>query len=265
MMASSIMKQESASTPWVVGAKPNPDASLRLFCFPYAGGTAAIYRAWQSGLSSKVEVCPVQLPGRGRRLNEPAFTNVHALIQPLAQALLPYLGKQFAFFGHSMGATISYELARYLHREHNLMPRQLFVSGRRAPQIPKSQRVTYNLPEPEFLEALHDLKGTPREALEQPELMELLLPLLRADFELSETYTYLDGPLLDCPISIYGGNQDDDVTREHLEAWGELTTGTVSLQMFPGDHFFINTTQTTLLRSLAEELDKHLAGTKAGG
>jgi medium-chain acyl-[acyl-carrier-protein] hydrolase len=257
MMVSPMMKGGSASTPWIVVTKPNPEASLRLFCFPYAGGTASIFRTWQSSLSSKIEVCSVQLPGRGRRVNEPAFTSVEALVQPLAQALLPYLDKPFVFFGHSMGATISYELARYLRREHNLMPGHLFVSGRRAPQIPKSREFTYNLPEPEFLETLHGLNGTPREALEQPELMELLLPLLRADFELSETYTYLDGPLLDCPISIYGGSEDDDVTREHLEAWGELTTGSVSLQMFPGDHFFINTTQTMLLRTLAQELDKY--------
>jgi medium-chain acyl-[acyl-carrier-protein] hydrolase len=179
---------------------------------------------------------------------------VHTLVQELAQGLFPFLGKPFAFFGHSMGATISFELARYLRREHHLMPRHLFVSGRRAPHMPATHAQTYNLPEPEFLVALRDLNGTPHEVLEQPDLMELMLPLLRADFELSETYTYSNGPLLDCPMSIYGGEEDNDVPREHLTAWGELTTGTVSLKMFPGDHFFVNTAQPALLETLRQEL-----------
>jgi medium-chain acyl-[acyl-carrier-protein] hydrolase len=246
-----------ASTPWLAGVKPNPRANLRLFCFPYAGGAATIFRTWQSELSQEVEVCPVQLPGRGRRLKEAAYTNVHTLVRDVAQGLLPFLDKPFAFFGHSMGATISFELARYLKREHRLMPRQLFVSGRRAPHLPADHAPTYNLPDAEFFVALRDLKGTPQEAIDHPDLMELLLPLLRADFELSETYTYATGPVLDCPISIYGGIDDDEVPREHLEAWGELTTGRISLKMFPGDHFFLNTAQPALLRTLSQEL-QHL-------
>jgi surfactin synthase thioesterase subunit len=259
-MASSTITAALSSTPWLAGVKPNPGASIRLFCFPYAGGGTMIFRTWQSGLPSEVEVCPVQLPGRGRRIKEAPCTNVHTLVQELAQGLFPFLSRPFAFFGHSMGATISFELARYLRREHHLMPEHLFISGRRAPHIPATHTHTYNLPEPEFLVALRDLKGTPREALEHPELMELMLPMLRADFELSETYVYLNSPLLDCPMSIYGGRQDDEVRREHLEAWGELTTGEVSLQMFPGDHFFVNTSQTALLRALSQELE-HLAHT----
>lgn len=261
-MASTTIIAGLTSTPWLAGVKPNLSASLRLFCFPYAGGAAAIFRSWQAELP-EVEVCPVQLPGRGRRLKEPAYTNVHTLVQELAQGLFPFLGKPFAFFGHSMGASISFELARYLRREHNLMPRHLFLSGRRAPHIPAEHAPIYNLPEPEFITGLRDLKGTPHEALEQPDLMELLLPLLRADFELSETYTYLNGPLLDCPMSIYGGEEDDDVPREHLEAWGQLTTGSVSVKMFPGDHFFVNTAQSNLLRTLSQEL-KPLTRNAAG-
>ncbi|HET6977275.1 MAG TPA: alpha/beta fold hydrolase [Pyrinomonadaceae bacterium] len=257
-MASSTIIAGMSSTPWLAGVKPNPEASLRLFCFPYAGGGATIFRTWQAELPKEVEVCPVQLPGRGRRLKEAAYTNVHTLVQELAQGLFPFLGKPFAFFGHSMGASISFELARYLRREHHLMPRHLFISGRRAPHMPALHTPIYNLPDAEFMVGLRDLNGTPVEALEQPDLMELLLPLLRADFELSETYTYLNGPLLDCPMSIYGGEGDDDVPREHLEAWGELTTGTVSLKMFPGDHFFLNTAQNSLLRMLSQELGHRL-------
>lgn len=261
-MASSTNTARLLSTPCLAGVKPNPRAAIRLFCFPYAGGGTTIFRTWQSGLPAEVEVCPVQLPGRGRRLTEAPYTNVHTLVQELAQGMFPFLDKPFAFFGHSMGATISFELARYLRREHHMMPRHLFISGRRAPHISATHAHTYNLADDAFLVALCDLKGTPREALEQPELMELLMPLLRADFELSETYTYLDGPLLDCPMSIYGGREDDEVLREHLEAWGELTTSGASLHMFPGDHFFVNTAQTALLRTLSKELE-HLTHTNA--
>src|ERR1044072_6545615 len=134
-MASSAVITGLTSTPWLAVVKPKRRASIRLFCFPYAGGAATIFRVWQSGLPAQVEVCPVQLPGRGRRLKEPAYTNVHTLVQEVAQGLFPFLGKPFAFFGHSMGASISFELARYLRREHNLMPRHLFLSGRRAPHI----------------------------------------------------------------------------------------------------------------------------------
>lgn len=256
-MATSTIIAGPASTPWLAGVKPNMRATLRLFCFPYAGGAATIFRTWQAELPQEVEVCPVQLPGRGRRLREAAYTDVHTLVRELAPALFPFFDKPFAFFGHSMGATISFELARYLSREHHLLPRHLFVSGRRAPHVPAGHEPTYNLPDAEFFVALRDLKGTPHEALEHPDLMELLLPLLRADFELSETYTYLDGPTLDCPISIYGGDEDDDVPREHLEAWGALTTGRISLKMFPGDHFFVNTAQPALLRTLSQELKSH--------
>jgi len=193
-MASSPISAPLLSTPWLSGVKPNPRAAIRLFCFPYAGGGATIFRTWQSGLPSEVEVCPVQLPGRGRRLTEAAYTNVHTLVQGLAQGLFPFLDKPFAFFGHSMGATISFELARYLRREHHLMPRHLFNSGRRAPHVPGTQAHTYNLPDDEFLATLHDLKGTPREALEQPELMELLDPKevdqRRDDFELKVIDVY---------------------------------------------------------------------------
>ena len=263
-MATSTIGAGLSATPWLAGVKPNSRASLRLFCFPYAGGGATIYRTWQSELPQEVEVCPVQLPGRGRRLKEAAYTNVHTLVQELAQGLFPFLGKPFAFFGHSMGATISFELARYLRIEHHLMPRHLFVSGRRAAHKPATHAPTYNLPDAEFLVALRDLNGTPQEALEQPDLMELMLPLLRADFELSETYTYLNVPLLDCPMSIYGGEEDNDMPREHLEAWGELTTGPVSLKIFRGDHFFVNTAQTALLRTLSQELKQTVRTVEKG-
>jgi medium-chain acyl-[acyl-carrier-protein] hydrolase len=246
----------TANTPWILYAKPRPLARLRLFCFPYAGGGATTFRAWQDALPPSVEVLPVQLPGRGRRMAEPAFTRTRSLARALAQALRPYFDKPFAFFGHSMGALISFELARELRREHQPGPLQLFLSGRRAPQFPSTDAPTYDLPDAEFIEALRGLEGTPEEVLAQPELIQLMMPLLRADFELCETYAHEPEPPLACPISAYGGLQDAGVTREQLEGWREQTAGGFTLRMLPGGHFFVSTEEAALLRTLGQELHR---------
>lgn len=239
---------------WLVFPKPNPHASLRLFSFPYAGGSTLIFRKWRDALPSSVELCSIELPGRSTRLREPPFTAIGPLVEAIAQAISPYMDKPFAFFGHSMGAMISFELSRYLRRRQQAIPAHLFISGRRAPQIPDDEPPTYNLPEPEFIEELRRLNGTPREILEHPELMQLIMPLLRADFAVCQTYTYTPEPPLSCPISVFGGLQDYPVTRSNLEAWREQTTAAFSLRMLPGDHFFLQTAAPTFMRTLAEDL-----------
>jgi medium-chain acyl-[acyl-carrier-protein] hydrolase len=207
-------------------------------------------------LPADVEVCPVQLPGRGTRLTEPPFTQLSRLVQALAEALFPLLDKPFAFFGHSLGALVSFELARQLRRQHGVgvQPVHLFVSADRAPQIPYRDLPIHSLPEGQFLVELRRLKGTPREALEDEELMQSMLPVLRADFAVYETYVFSTEPPLNCPISTYGGLQDHKVSRGDLEAWRDQTSVSFSLRMFPGDHFFLNTTQPVLLRVLSQEL-----------
>jgi medium-chain acyl-[acyl-carrier-protein] hydrolase len=248
------MTSNPAKSQWFAYVKPNPQARLRLFCFPYAGGSALIFRKWVDALPSFVEVYPVQLPGRGNRLYEEPFNNLDALLEAAAQAMTPLFDKPFALFGHSMGATISFELARLLRREGGTMPLHLFISGRRAPQVPDREPPLYNLPETELFEELHRLGGTPREVLEHPELMQVMLPLLRADLTIAETYTCSTEPPLDCPVSVFGGLQDKDVTREDLEAWAEHTNARFTLRMLAGDHFFLNTSQPLLFRTLSQEL-----------
>ena len=248
------MTTAAAFDSWIAYRKPCPQARLRLFCFPYAGGGVSIFRAWSDSLPADVEVCPVQLPGRGTRLMESPFTRLSPLIQALAQALLPFLDKPFAFFGHSLGALVSFELARQLRREYAVQPVRLFISADRAPQIPNRDPPIHSLPEGEFLVELRRLNGTPREVLEDEELRQIMLPLLRADFAVYETYGYSTEPPLNCPISAFGGLQDHRVSRGDLEAWRDQTSGSFSLRMFPGDHFFLNTTQPILLRVLYQEL-----------
>ncbi len=239
---------------WFLRSGRDGQVKLRLFCFPYAGGTGTIYRNWIGQFSPSVEVIPVELPGRGKRLTEPLIRNIPALIEALTPAIIPLLEGRFAFFGHSMGAIIAFELARELRRRNAPQPAQLLVSGRRAPQMPSSARPIYNLPEDEFRAELLRLNGTPVEVLEHAELMSLLLPLLRADFELIQTYEYSDDAPLTCPITVYGGVEDHEVPREVLAPWEQQTTARFSLHMLPGDHFFLRSASRLLLHLLEREL-----------
>lgn len=244
----------SKRSQWIIRTRPNPQARLRLFCFPYAGGSAATYRRWPDIFPQSIEVCAVQLPGRGSRLHEPAFASAEALVPVLADALAPHLNGPVAFFGHSMGAIIAFELARYLRAERKRDLTHLFVSGRRAPQIKLDEAVTYDLPEPEFIEAIRDLNGTPKEVFEHTELLQLMIPLLRADFAFCQTYEYSPQPPFEFPITVLGGVEDDKVSPEHLEAWREQTTGSFSLEMLPGDHFFINAPPQKFFQSILQDL-----------
>ena len=239
---------------WIACRKPNPHARLRLFCFPYVGTGASIFRTWSDGLPADVEVCPVQFPGRGTRPMETPFTQLSPLVQALAQALVPLLDKPFAFFGHSLGALVGFELARQLRRQSGVQPVRLFVSADRAPQVPRRGRPIHAVPDAEFLVELRRLNGIPGKVLEDAEIMRIMLPVLRADFALYENYVYSTESPLDCFISGFGGLQDQRVSRGDLEAWRDQTSASFSLQMFPGDHFFLNATQPLLLQALSQEL-----------
>ena len=242
------------SSSWIDYLKPNPHAQLRLFCFPYAGGSASIFRTWVNDLPPDVEVCPVQLPGRENRLMEPPFIRLSSLVQALAQALFPYLDIPFAFFGHSMGALIGFELARELRRQNRRGPLHLFVSGHRAPQTPPLRPPIHQLAEAAFKEKLYDLHGTPQEVLQSAELMQLLLPLLRADFAVSETYIYSPETPLNCSISAFGGLQDKEVSYQDLEKWQDQTYRSFTLRKLPGNHFFVHSARELLLQGVFKDL-----------
>lgn len=257
------MSRPVAWNSWTVVPKPNPSAKLRLFCFPYAGGGASIFYGWPQGLPSEVEVCGVQLPGREGRLNEKPFSDLHALADTAAIALEPYFEKPFAFFGHSNGGLIAFELTRRLRREGKSMPLQLFPSGLSAPQVKSNQSPIHTLPESEFIQELRRFRGTSEEILQNAELMQLILPLLRADFTLSETYVYTpEPPFSDIPITALGGAQDTEVHPEVLSAWREQTSDTFRQSMFPGDHFFVNSHRSMVLEALTRELRMLLTAMK---
>ncbi len=242
----------SAANSWITCPHPNPQATLRLFCFPYAGGGTLSYRPWAERLPF-VEVCPILLPGRERRLAEPALTDFPTLIAALHSAILPHLDKPFVCFGHSMGGLLAFELTHQLQRQGQ-SPCHLFVSGCRAPQLPDPEPLIHTLPDAEFLEELRRLNGTPNAVLANQELMTLLLPTLRADFTVTKTYCYSLQPPLSCPITAFGGLQDSTVTYDSLTAWQSQTNAAFSLQMLPGDHFFLNSSQALLVQAIAAKL-----------
>ncbi|GCE28517.1 hypothetical protein KDA_40010 [Dictyobacter alpinus] len=247
--------------PWFPFTVNQTQGRLRLFCFPYAGGGASIFRTWSNQLSPEIEVWPVQLPGRETRLLEPGIAQIEDLVPLIAEALLPHLDKPYAFFGHSMGALVCFELLRQLRRSRGVaLPLRLIVSGRRAPHRPDTGPQTYNLSDDEFIAELRRLKGTPEEVLQNTDLLQIVLPTLRADFTLCETYTYRPKEPLTCPITAIGGLEDSEVSRADLAAWNELTTAKdYKMRLLPGDHFFLHQQQAMLLRVIMQDIFSSMA------
>ncbi len=244
------------NTRWLSCYKPNPRAKLRMFCFPYAGGGASIFRTWTEGLPTWTEVCPVQLPGRENRIQEKPFTIMEQLITATATALMPYFDLPFVFFGHSMGAWIAYELACYLRKNNNLTPKHLFVAGRFAPHIPEPDKF-HLLPEKEFKEQLKIYNGTPSVVLENDEFMQLLIPLLKSDFSVCETYSYTPREPLECPISVFNGKDDHLIDEKELCSWQQHTSNKCRVEIFQGEHFFLRTAQKELLKSITSDLEQY--------
>jgi medium-chain acyl-[acyl-carrier-protein] hydrolase len=221
-----------------------------------------MYRPWAAGIPETTELWCVRLPGRESFRGARPFTRLGALVEALAPAIRPYLDVPFAFFGHSMGGLISFELSHELHRRHALTPVHLFIAGHRAPQLPDRTPMLHHLPESELLSQLRRLNGTPEAILQDAELMRFFLPVLRADFAICETYTYIARTPLTCPISVFGGLHDPRVSSDELAAWREQTRGAFIHRMLPGDHFFLHSAQELLLRGLVQDLtqDMNTAG-----
>ena len=237
-----------------VCAQSKPQANARLFLFPYSGGGPAVFNKWRLGLPASIECWSAHYPGRGSRYNEPLVKNLLELVEQLSNAIRPHLNKPFAFFGHSLGALVAFELARSLRTQQLPQPNQLFVSACGAPHMPDPHPPIHHLPDSEFQRALENLNGIPHEVLQNEELLNLSLPILRADFEMIELYQYQTGKSLDCPIIAFGGRDDPRVNRERLEGWKLQTASRFETQYFASDHFFLNNEQESLMRSISANM-----------
>ena len=243
-------------TPWLMRRKPASAPRLRLFCFPYAGAGSLPYFKWPDLLpEADIEVCAIQPPGRESRLHEPSLEEMPRLMDALVKALSPLLNVPFAFFGHSLGALIAFELTRELRRRGLPLPQALIVSGAAAPSLRSGLPPLSGLKRDDFIRELSArYDGIPQQVLEQPEILDLILPILRADLKISESYIYQDEPPLPVPVCAWGGTRDPRVSEAALEDWRRQTQKSFSLKMFPGGHFFINEMTVQVVQAVQNEL-----------
>jgi len=238
------MTREAQS--WWVVPTVRPDPTVRLFCFPYSGSGASIYRAWERELPGDVELCAVQLPGREERIDEAAVGTMDALVAAIADNLAPDLDRPFAFYGHSFGGFLAFEVARLLRRRGAPMPRQLLIGAAAAP----SQRTEDKLraARPEMLRAL------PEQVRNDAELMALATAIFQADFAALQSWRYRDEEPLPCPITVYAGADDPYCTIAEAEAWRGLAGGEFAVEVLPAGHFFLHDHRDRLLALVASKL-----------
>lgn len=233
-----------------VTPESRPAAETRLICFPFAGGDINTYLPWLPLLDRPIELVIVQLPGRGRRARERAFTRMNVLVEELFGNMLTKLDRPFAFFGHSMGSKIAYELAIRLQNSQLPVPEFFFASGSGSPCLPRRGAQIHRLPDSQFLERIRKLSGVPQQVLESRELMAFMLPMLRADFKLVETYVGKFEALLPSRLIVMGGRQDAVVAFDDLRHWTELFLHADPIKLYEGGHFFLNQHIDDIVRTI---------------
>ena len=224
-----------------------------MFCFSYAGGSAQIFKTWGDILPAEIEVCAIQLPGRAGRFREPRYTSVSTAVSALTGEIEHLANKPFALYGHSLGAAMAFEMGLSLEKRGR-GPRLVAASGMMSPTNPSKEPAIYHLPDAQFRQKVKEFDGTPKEILEHEELMDLMMPLLKADFTMADTYVYQPGRILSCPLHVHAGTEDPHTDEEGLLDWKNFTSAGFSQKTFQGDHFFVNSLTKPVLEDLAQKL-----------
>ncbi len=247
----------TAAESWVSIPHPKPAARVRLLCFPCAGGGASAYFSWSKALADQpIEVASIQLPGRESRIRESPYVDLDALVESLGFAIESNADRPLAFFGHSMGALLVFELTRWLRDRGRALPLHVFVAGARAPQLPRTEPALHAISgDDAFLDAVaRRYGGIPRAVMASREFRELVAPALRADLRMNEAYRYRAAGPLPVSISAYGGDEDPSVREDWLIQWREQTSATFAHRMFRGDHFFLNDARDLVLADITSQL-----------
>ncbi len=241
---------------WIQRFHPAPQSRIRLVCFPHAGGSASFYSPMSASLSPGVEVLAVQYPGRQDRRADKPIGNIPELADRIFEVLQLHVDRPLAFFGHSMGAVVAFEVARRLEQKANTAPVVLFASSWRAPSKHRHEAVHLRDDEGLVVE-LKSLNGTDVKLLDDEELLRMILPAVRSDFKALETYTFSPGPMLSCPISVFIGEADPKTTVDEARAWRQHGKGGFHIRIFPGGHFYLIAHQAAVIKEISRGLEAY--------
>jgi surfactin synthase thioesterase subunit len=241
---------------WLCRLGNNKKPTLRIFCFSYAGGGVSTYRNWPALLPKNIEVVAIQLPGRESRFAEAPIDSLSGLLSKLTQEVPKLFDVPFVFFGHSLGALVAFEFTRTLRALRLPSPEKLFVSGRRAAHLSLDRKPFHQLSDDELIEEIKKFDDSNQELFDNRDLMKLMMPTLRADFTIHDTYQYTNAEPLQTPITVFGGLDDYTTDHESLTAWQKHSQQEINVSMLSGEHFFIDTAREVLLHRLTKELEK---------
>jgi medium-chain acyl-[acyl-carrier-protein] hydrolase len=241
------------NTGWLVTWPRKTTPRVRLFCFPYAGGNGQIFKSWADSLPDYIEVVGIELPGRGRRFAEPFIDDINQVIDHLYESIKSSLDIPFAFYGHSNGALLVFELTKRVIARTGISPQKIFIAAKRSPHLGREVPL-HKLCDEEFVKVIRDYKGTPIQVFSHPELLELYLPILRADFALSENYIFMDQAPLSTEAVLIAGEADEIASVEEVFAWENLFATPPEKEVVTGDHFFLNSCQEHLFSIIQQKL-----------
>lgn len=246
-----------SGTDWFIRPQPKLGPSARLLCLPYAGGSAATYIPWSRSLPSAVELIALQPPGRGSRMAEAPHAQMAALVDELMSVFPKVTERPYVLFGHSLGSRVGFEVILQCQLRGLPLPVRFIASGSRAPHLPKREAPIHDLPDQQFVGQLRELQGTPEEILDNRELIEWLLPLLRADFRIADLHC-APRTSLNCPLTVLAGTQDETVSPAEVEAWSDLTTAGCDINWVDGGHFFVERNREWVLEKVNAVLETAL-------